>query len=159
MSNSNYKYSVLTQKEFIKLQSEIKSQDINLIESAKAYKVTKNNKLVAIFEIINVLDVYNKTLKIDIFPKNIKSDGVSPKDILNSVRIYRFIFHSILEITENEKLEKFKIHSQEKITALIFTDFAKILKEDFQDKYQVRFYRNWVEVLIVKNNKKKKKGK
>ena len=151
MLNKSYKLSDLKKEEI----QNLKGFDVNLIENAEHYKVLegeKSNNIVAIFDIINVLGIYNKILRVDIFPKNAKKFN-SPKDILKLIELYYFIFHSILGITKKEKLEKFKIYSQENTVFLIFMGFAKKVQEEFKDMYQTKIYGNWIEILIKKKEK------
>lgn len=105
---SDYSYSKLSKKDILSLDSRIID---SLIEGANVYQVLNNKKRpIAVFEIIKVA-FYNKTIRIDISPQNIK-EVISLQDVDKVVDIHRFIFISILKITEKQRLEKFKIYSQ-----------------------------------------------
>jgi hypothetical protein len=62
------------------------------------YSVVENNKVIAVFQIINVLDQYSKNLKI-IFHPDFKEDE---SDI---VGIILFIYKSMLDICDEKKIK------------------------------------------------------
>ncbi len=97
-------------------------------------------KVVVIFQIINVLDKYAKNLKISFHP-NFKQDEY---DIIN---IIIFIYKSMLEICGEKGIKKLKLYID---NSLIHDIFMLIATHQENNKYimGVKNYSKWIEIQM-----------
>jgi hypothetical protein len=102
------------------------------------YSVVENNKVIAVFQIINVLDQYSKNLKI-IFHPDFKEDE---SDI---VGIILFIYKSMLDICDEKKIKKLKLYIDNLLIHSIFMVIATH-QADNQDIMKVENYSKWIEI-------------
>jgi hypothetical protein len=86
---------------------------------------------------------YCKNMEVNIF-QEVVGEIFERKDFLLLLKIYRFVFNSVLKITYEKKGAKMcKLYSDEISLAAIYRDFARELE---RQGYKVKMYRNWVEI-------------
>jgi hypothetical protein len=87
--------------------------------------------------------IYCKHTQVNIF-QEVVDEIFQQRNFALLLRIYRFIFNSVLEITYEKKRAKMcKLYSDEISLAAIYRDFARELE---RQGYKVKMYRNWVEI-------------
>jgi len=102
--------------------------------------VLSDNKIVAIFQIINVLDQYAKNLKIQFHPDFNHDDC----DIIS---IIIFIYESMLSICEEQSIKKLKLYIDNSLIHNIFMTIATHQAEN-KDIMKVKNYRKWIEIYM-----------
>ena len=102
--------------------------------------VLGDDKVIAIFQIINVLDKYAKNLKIQFHP-NFNQDDYN--NIV--VKIIIFIYESMLSICNEKAIKKLKLYIDNSLMRNIFMIIAKHQEEN-KDIMKVENYSQWIEI-------------
>ncbi|WXU00453.1 MAG: hypothetical protein Ctma_1168 [Catillopecten margaritatus gill symbiont] len=100
--------------------------------------VLNDSKVVAIFQIINVLDRYAKNLKIQFHPDFNHDDN----DIIG---IIIFIYESMLSICDEKAIKKLKLYIDNSLIHNIFMTIATHQAEN-KDIIEVKNYSKWIEI-------------
>jgi len=108
------------------------------------YSVTSSDTVLAIFQIIDVRSSYSKNLSIYFSPEKFTRDGPNEEELDHIIKVIIFIFDSIVQICSENKMEKVKFHTHDKLMELIFSRLAKSHKL----VKNARKYGKWVEVSI-----------
>lgn len=108
------------------------------------HSVTKDKKVLAIFQIIDVLNKYAKNLDIRFHP----TQTTQNKDDEEIINIIIFIFNSIVDICDNNKIKKFKIHTHDYLMVHIF-GFLSYKYEKGKIIKSAKTYGKWVEVELL----------
>jgi molecular chaperone GrpE (heat shock protein) len=104
------------------------------------HAVLKDNKVIAIFQIINVLNEYAKNLRIHFHPTFKQGES----DIAD---IIIFIYQSMLEICDKKDIKKLKLYVDNSLMHAIFMIIATHQAES-KDIIKVRNYSKWIEIQM-----------
>lgn len=114
------------------------------------YKITdKDDKSYGVFSMWRVPEQQTQYVK--------NMDLVIHQDVADEIwqsgkfsgflKIFRFVFDSVLEITENEKLKRCKIYSDDALVKVVYRKFADNLDAE---KFDVKLYKNWIDIRFLK---------
>ncbi len=106
----------------------------------KWHAVLDDKKVIAIFQIINVLNRYAKNLKIHFHP-GFKQDDV---DI---IEIIIFIYESMLLICDKKEIKKLKLYIDNSLIHDIFMIIATHQAEN-KDIIEAKNYGKWIEIQM-----------
>lgn len=120
----------LSAEDIIKLDSDL--------DDYAWYSVIENSQVIAVFQIINVIKIYSKNLDIKLSP-------TTRNDNKNNMKIIVFIYNSMLQICQNEKINKIKIHTHDPLMKFIFQELSSMDKSGNTIK-NVKKYGKWVEI-------------
>ena len=103
------------------------------------HAVLQNNKVISVFQIINVLDKYAKNLKIHFHPIFEQNDN-------NVIEIIIFIYESMLKICDEENVKKLKLFIDNELMHGIFMIIATHQAEN--DIINFKNYGKWIEIQM-----------
>ncbi len=104
------------------------------------HAVLKGGKVIAIFQIINVLDKYAKNLKIHFHPS-------FKQDDYDITKIIIFIYQSMLKVCGEKGIKKLKLYIDNSLIHDIFTTIATHQAEN-KDIMETINYKKWIEVVM-----------
>ena len=99
-----------------------------------------DNKIIAVFQIINVLNIYSKNLTIHFHPTFKQND-------YNIVGIIMFIYESMLLICDKKDIKTLKLYIDD---SLIHAVFMKIAEHQAKNKdiIDMKNYGKWIEIQM-----------
>jgi molecular chaperone GrpE (heat shock protein) len=104
------------------------------------HAVLNDNKVIAIFQIINVLDQYAKNLKIHFHPS-------FKQEEYDIIQIIIFIYDSMLNICDDKGIKKLKLYIDDVLMHSIFMIIATH-QADNEDIIEVKNYSKWIEIQM-----------
>lgn len=112
------------------------------LEDYDWFAVEKDGKVIAIFQIINVLNKCSKNLKIHFHPS-------FKQDEHNVVAIIIFIYESMLNICDKKDIKKLKLYIDDLLVHSIFMIIANHQEKTNKDIKRVQNYGKWIEIYMV----------
>lgn len=112
------------------------------LEDYDWFAVEKDGKVIAIFQIINVLSKYSKNLKIHFHPS-------FKQDEHNVVAIIIFIYESMLNVCGKKDIKKLKLYIDDLLVHSIFMIIANHQEKTNKDIERVQNYGKWIEIYMV----------
>ncbi len=100
-----------------------------------------NNDIKAIFQIINVRDLYAKNLSIRFHPQT------DPNDQALLVDVISFIFNSIVAICSDQLISKIKFHTHDELMIVIFGILSQHHVE-MENIKEAKRYGKWIEITL-----------
>jgi hypothetical protein len=136
-------------------QREASLSDLSTLDSAFAcsenwFGVVNGDKTEAVFDARQALK-YIKNMQV-IFAPDIRIDDESgdyehaKKTVLYMVDILGEVFAYHLRDLQHGNNDYFKIYSDHQEVRFIFYEFCNYLKEQYPDKYSLKFYGKWIEI-------------
>ncbi|CAC9634396.1 hypothetical protein [bacterium endosymbiont of Bathymodiolus sp. 5 South] len=107
------------------------------LEDFQWYAVLKNNDVIAVFQIINVLDQYAKSLQIYFHPVFEREGEI--------VDVIIYIYKTMLLICDQQDIKKLKLYIDNSLIHNIFTIIVKH-EEDSDDIMNAENYGKWIEI-------------
>lgn len=117
-------------------------------ERIEGFCVTEGNQALAIFDVRDAVKHY-KTMSILLAPSldYVVGDYTKVKEVLEKIiSVVAAIFSHILKNCLKEK-NQFKIRNERDDIHTILTNFAQYLQNNYPDKYEIKLYKTWVEIL------------
>jgi hypothetical protein len=99
-----------------------------------------DKKIIAVFQIINVLDKYAKNLNIHFHPTFKKDDD-------NIINIIIFIYNSMLLICKKKDIKKLKLYIDDSLILNIFMIITTHQAEN-KDIMKAKNYGKWIEIQM-----------
>ena len=113
--------------------------------SDRLYSVVDGKRDYAIFRLIEarIHPPFCKQLELNIH-QEVMDEVMQEGNLALLLRIYRFVFHSALEITHEKKgIQLCKLYSRGEMAILVYRKFAAELN---RDQYDVKWYGAWIEI-------------
>lgn len=126
--------------------------------SKDTYLIYKGGDEYGIFRLIPVVPpnpTFCKHMELLIY-QNAAEKIINDGDLKLLLRIYRFVFDSVLKITHELKgAELCKLYSDNRLLSMVYRDFSQNLSKKH---YEVKIYGNWIEVKKSEKSSGKKKS-
>jgi len=117
----------------------IANRDLYVVRSQE------NGYIEAIFDLQNVRNQFSKNLVIFFSPNIATSDdGLTIDEIESAGALLVTIFMELIAISKDQKLEKVKIHSHDRVLLACFSGFATYLEST--GGWRAKAYDSWIEL-------------